>query len=200
MIRKTLLRLGAGACALLAANAAQAQDMYMGQIITVGFNYCPEGTLEANGQTLLVGSYSALYALYGTTYGGSPGTNFALPDLRGRVQIGRGQGSSLTNMTQGGVGGQEAVSLTVSQMPTHNHSASLRAVTAGPTTNNPSGNVLATFPTGQPIYGAGTPSVDMATGAVTTGFSGSGSATPVRDPYLVLRYCVVTSGFWPPMP
>lgn len=200
MIRKTLFRLGAGACALLAAGTAQAQDFYLGQILTVGFAYCPDGTVDANGQELSTSTYMGLFALYGVTYGGNGSSTFRVPDLRGRVQIGQGSGPSLTPMTQGGVGGSESVSLSSGQLPAHTHVANMRATTSAPSSHDPSGKSLATFAGGSSIYGTGTPTVDMAGGTVAVGVAGSSSPVALRDPYLVLRYCVVVSGTWPPMP
>ncbi|MEI9849583.1 MAG: tail fiber protein [Sphingomonas sp.] len=194
MIRKMLSRAGLGACALLAAGSAQAQEFYVGQIITVGFNYCPDGTLEANGQTLSTTGYAALYALYGSRYGSGSGT-FNLPDLRDRVQVGRSGTQAM-----GATGGQTTVTLGVSQLPSHTHTAALNASTAGPTSYDPTGHSLGTFPTLQSIYATTAPSVAMNSGSVSVGYSGSGSAVPVLDPYLVLRYCVVNDGVWPPMP
>ncbi len=50
----------------------------------------------------------ALFALLGTTFGGNGVTTFALPDLRGRIANGAGQGPGLANYTLGQPGGQEA--------------------------------------------------------------------------------------------
>jgi hypothetical protein len=72
------------------AAAAQATGPFVGQIMIAGFNFCPKGWLPANGQLLPISQYVVLFNLYGTTYGGDGKTNFALPDLRGRVIVGAG--------------------------------------------------------------------------------------------------------------
>jgi hypothetical protein len=54
---------------------------YVGQIIRVGFDFAPQGTLRANGDLLPVNQYSALFSLYGTTYGGDGVNDFRLPNL-----------------------------------------------------------------------------------------------------------------------
>ena len=70
--------------ATLAAPSAQAgPDEYLGEILTVGFNFCPRGTLEADGRLLPISQNTALFSLLGTMYGGDGRTTFALPDLRG---------------------------------------------------------------------------------------------------------------------
>lgn len=89
------------------ASGAKAQEFYLGQVITVGFNFCPRGTAEAAGQLLPIDQYTALFSLLGTIYGGDGRTTFALPDLRGRVVMGPGTGPGLPGYSQGqtGVGG-----------------------------------------------------------------------------------------------
>ena len=94
--------------ATLAAPSAQAgPDEYLGEILTVGFNFCPRGTLEADGRLLPISQNTALFSLLGTMYGGDGRTTFALPDLRGRVVVGAGQGPGLTERRQGERGGVE---------------------------------------------------------------------------------------------
>ena len=80
---------------------------YVGQIILVGFNYAPVGWAFCDGRLLSIAEYDTLFNLIGTTYGGDGETTFALPDLRGRVAIGTGQGPGLSNYTIGETGGRE---------------------------------------------------------------------------------------------
>ena len=61
-----------------------AQEQLVGQVMLVGFNFCPRGTMAADGRLLAIASNSALFSLYGTIYGGDGVNSFALPDLRGR--------------------------------------------------------------------------------------------------------------------
>ena len=71
------------AIAIAAAPAAEAgPDEYLGEIITVASNFCPRGTLEADGRELPISKNTALFSLLGTLYGGDGRTSFALPDLR----------------------------------------------------------------------------------------------------------------------
>jgi microcystin-dependent protein len=98
----------AGALMTGTAPAAHAgPDEYLGEIITAGFNFCPRGTLEADGRLLPIIENTALFSLLGTMYGGDGRTTFALPDLRGRTIIGAGQGPGLTERRQGQAGGTE---------------------------------------------------------------------------------------------
>lgn len=75
-----------------AATPAHAgSDPLLGEIMLVGFTFCPRGWTEADGQLLSISSNGALFSLYGTTYGGDGRTTFALPDLRGRAPIHTGE-------------------------------------------------------------------------------------------------------------
>ena len=56
------------------------------------------------GQLLPISQNPALFSLLGTYFGGDGQQTFALPDLRGRVAISQGQGSGLSNYTQGQTG------------------------------------------------------------------------------------------------
>ena len=83
------------ALATSVSTPAIAQEPYQGEIRAFGMTFCPRGWLEANGDMLPVTEYSALFSLLGTIYGGDGRTTFALPDLRGRSVVGKGEGSGL---------------------------------------------------------------------------------------------------------
>jgi len=110
MIRKFAIAAAlTGALMVGAAPAADAgMDDYLGEIVTVGFNFCPRGMMEADGRLLPIAENTALFSLLGTMYGGDGRTTFALPDLRGRVMVGAGQGPGLTDRRQGERGGTES--------------------------------------------------------------------------------------------
>lgn len=70
-------------------------DFFIGQIALFSFSFVPKGWAACNGQLLPINRYQALFSLIGTTYGGDGRTTFAVPDLRGRIPVHRGNGSSL---------------------------------------------------------------------------------------------------------
>ena len=70
--------------------AALAQERYLGEVFLVGFNFCPEGSMPADGQELEIRTHTNLFSLYGTTYGGDGRRTFALPDLRSTIAVGEG--------------------------------------------------------------------------------------------------------------
>ncbi len=199
-MRKTVLALAA----TLAAGGAHAQDNYIGEIMLVGFNFCPRGTTEANGQLLPISQFTALFSLYGTIYGGDGRTTFALPDLRGRVPVHVGQGPGLSNYLPGQRGGVEAQTLTSQQMPPHQHgvTVTLNGTTAPASSPSPAGNLPA-LSTGASLYGTipsgGSPAAMNAAGAsVTENNAGGGQPVSTVQPYLALRYCIVLNGLFPP--
>ncbi len=105
------------------APAHAGNDPFIGEMVMVGFNFCPRGWAEANGQLLAISSHTALFSLLGTIYGGDGRTTFALPDMRGRVAIGEGTGPGLTNRPLGSRSGSEETTLNSLNMPAHNHEA-----------------------------------------------------------------------------
>jgi microcystin-dependent protein len=97
----------------------------LGFVYATAASYLPSGWTTASGQTLPISQNTALFSLLGTTYGGNGINTFALPDLRGRAPIGAGPTQTLGQMT-----GTELLSMTVGQMPAHDHTLpSLAAVT-----------------------------------------------------------------------
>src|SRR5215211_8493433 len=91
---------------------------YVGEIRMFAGNFAPAGWMLCEGQILPISENDALFTLIGTTYGGDGQTTFALPDLRGRLPLHQGN-----NHTIGESAGTETVTLTVSQLPQHNHPA-----------------------------------------------------------------------------
>nr|WP_184263090.1 tail fiber protein [Novispirillum itersonii]MBB6210250.1 microcystin-dependent protein [Novispirillum itersonii] len=97
-------------------------DCYLGEIRLFAGPYAPEGWADCNGQLLSLASNQVLFSLIGVTYGGDGRTNFALPNLGGRVAVGAGAGTGLTVRAVGQTGGKAVVSLEVANMPAHTHS------------------------------------------------------------------------------
>src|SRR3954468_23950949 len=89
---------------------------FLGEIKIISWNFAPQGWAFCNGQFLPINQNQALFALLGTMYGGNGQTTFALPDLRGRVPMHVGSGSS-----QGQSFGQEFHTLTQAETPAHTH-------------------------------------------------------------------------------
>lgn len=181
--------------ALLTTAGAQAQEYYMAQIIGVGENFCPRGSMEAAGQLLAISTHSALFSLMGCQYGGDCRTTFGLPDLRGRSPIGEGHGPGLPLYEQGQMGGRTETTMLVSEMPSHSHA--LEASGNPPTEMSPSGHALPTYtdPSAE-IYSTQPPTT--AEMANIIGMTGGTQPFNVIQPTSTIRYCVVTEGLFPP--
>jgi microcystin-dependent protein len=175
-------------------------EPFLGQISTFGFNFAPVGWLQCNGQLVSIQQYTALFALLGTTYGGNGTSTFGLPDLRGRVMVGQGQGTGLQNYTMGEQTGSETVTLQVTQMPSHNHTVGVSS--AAGTSSDPTNQVPAQINTGQgksPTI-SGMSYTTPATGTMAaTAVSVVGGNQPHNNlqPLLVINVCIATVGMFP---
>lgn len=167
---------------------AQAEP-FIGQLIWVPYNFCPRGWTEAGGQIMSIAQNTALFSLLGTTYGGNGQTTFGLPDLRGRVSIGQGQGPGLSPYVIGQQAGAETTTLTVSNMPSHSHQLNAVTGVAGKTT--PTGNFLAASGSYRST-GNGT-----ALSAQSVGSTGGSQPFSNIQPYLTLRPCIALEGIFP---
>ncbi len=93
----------------------------IGEIRLFAGNFAPRTWAFCAGQLISISSNTALFSIIGCTYGGDCRTTMALPDLRGRGAISQGAGPGLPDYRLGQKTGQETVTLTVSQIPAHNH-------------------------------------------------------------------------------
>ena len=171
-------------------------EPFLGMIIIVPYNFAPRGWAFCNGQILPIAQNTALFSLLGTTFGGNGQTTFALPDLRGRVSNSSGQGPGLSSYDLGQVGGVESETMTINQMPAHNH---LVACLQGDATSaRPANNVPAILnvpsDAGSLLYAPTTDSLMAATMITNTGGSQPFSTL---QPYLTLNYCIALEGIFP---
>lgn len=114
---------------------------YIGEIRMFGGTFAPVGYAICQGQLLPISQYQALFAILGTTYGGDGVSTFGLPDLRGRGPVHAGQGPGLSPRTPGEQTGVENTTLTVGNLPAHNHLIS--ASTNAADQNSPAGAICA---------------------------------------------------------
>ena len=163
---------------------------FLGQIIWFAGNFAPRNWEFCNGELLSINEYQSLYSLLGTTYGGDGRNTFALPDLRGRIPLSPGQGPNLSNYNEGDKGGLETVTLTTSQIPSHNHQLQVSSEDA--TQDNPANNILANSTVN--IYNSHDANVIM--NAVSIGNTG-GEAHENRQPILATNYIICVNGIYP---
>ena len=98
-------------------------DPFVGEIRMFAGTFAPRDWAFCDGTQYNISDYPPLFSLIGITYGGDGVTKFAVPDLKGRLPIGQGQGASLTNRAIGSYGGTETAALTTATMPSHSHLA-----------------------------------------------------------------------------
>ncbi len=103
----------------------------IGEIRMFGGTFAPQGWMFCQGQNISISQYQAAYAIWGTYYGGDGIQTFGVPDMRGRVPVGFGQGPGLTSVALGAKWGNENTQLTTANLANHTHTATF-AVTKAP--------------------------------------------------------------------
>jgi microcystin-dependent protein len=197
-------------------------DTFIGQIIMFAGNFAPRDWAFCDGELLPISQNQSLYSILGTTYGGDGRTTFGLPDFRGRVPIGQGQGNGLTTRRMGEQIGIEDVTLSTAQMPIHSHAAEttisgssvtakLKASSAEGTTNVPLNNYLAK-PSNIGLQSINmydsSADIEMASHAIeidlsavtantTSDDTGGNSAHNNIQPSLVMNYIICVNGIYP---
>ncbi|MEL0650406.1 tail fiber protein [Algibacter sp. TI.3.09] len=199
---------------LLSNFNSTAQEGYIGEVRIFAGNFAPRGWALCQGQLLAISQNTALFSIVGTIYGGDGRTTFALPDLRGRAAIGPGNGPGLSTYREGSQGGRENVTLTVSNMPSHSHTATFTQTSGVSTTpavaeeansDDPTNNSLAIPSIGgaNKIYSSDTPDANLSNGNVNVegnvNILNNGSQLPfdIRTPYLGINYIICLQGIYP---
>lgn len=168
----------------------------MATIMLFAADFAPKNWAFCNGQLLSIAQNSALFSLLGTTYGGNGTTTFGLPDFRSRTPVGAGQGAGLSNVVLGEVSGTPTVTLNITNLPAHTHTATstLNTTSAAPNTDENNGAVLA----GTNSYAAGAANGQLAGVQIqASGISGQNQPMNVQQPYLGLTFVICMYGIFP---
>lgn len=160
---------------------------YIGEIRIFAGNFAPVGWMFCEGQQLPISENDALFNLIGTTYGGDGQSTFALPDLRGRIPVHTGP-----NFTLAQTGGAESVTLSIQQIPVHNHA--LLASQNVATQPSPSGNLLAQSTLAQ-MYIQDVADTPLASSTI----SSIGGSQPHSNlqPFLCVNFIISLYGIYP---
>ena len=170
-------------------------DPYVGEIRAVGFNFAPYGWALCNGQLIAISQNVALFSLLGTYYGGDGKSTFGLPNLQGCAPMHQGSGPGLSSRVIGETGGETAVTLLTTQMPSHTHvaqnAAASTAGTPGPTVIFGGGGRGK-----EPAYAPAAAPITM--NAVAIGTTGGNAPHNNMPPYLAVNFIIALQGVYPP--
>ena len=170
-------------------------DPFLGMIAIFGFNFTPRNWMSCEGQLLPIQTNTALYSLLGATFGGDGRTTFAVPNLKGKIPIGYGQGPNLSYYDMGYNAGWESVYLTSLNLPIHSHT--ITGTTEAGDTASPEG----AFPAGTGVFDKDYRSTSSTPTIMNTqmiGLQGASAPLSVVNPVLGLNICIATSGIYPP--
>jgi microcystin-dependent protein len=173
---------------------------YIAEIRFFAGTFAPRNWAYCSGQLISINTNTALFSLLGTTYGGNGTTTFALPDFRGRVGVGVGFGAGLNTIRLGQVAGNNSLTVSSLNMPSHNHGLSgvnIKVNGAAGDSASPVGGVIAgkanSYAEG---FGA---NQFLAQGSVAGSTDPSGSTSPINvaNPYLGMNYIICQFGIFP---
>jgi microcystin-dependent protein len=168
-------------------------EPFVGEIRMFAGNFAPRNWAFCDGQLLAVSQNDALFSLLGTIYGGDGRTTFGLPDLRGRIPIHAGSGPGLSPRQLGSKSGTEKNTLTVNQLPSHNHNFYGTNSPAGDT--SPIGNLPGTA-AGSNLYNTGGTSPVTMDADMIENTGGSQSHNNLM-PYLCIHFIIALFGIYP---
>ena len=161
-------------------------EPFLSEIRMMSFGFPPKGWAFCNGALLPINQNQALFSLLGTTYGGDGRVNFGLPNLQGRTPMHIGAGHTL-----GELGGEQAHTVTISEMPQHIHFMQGSSTNGG--SQPPANNILAATPA--LIYNAPGNATTLQPG--TVGNTGGSQAHPNMQPYLTINFSIALQGIFP---
>ncbi len=165
-------------------------------------NFAPRGWQFCNGQLLPIAQWTAVFALVGTTFGGDGQTTFGVPDLRGRIPVGTGNGAGLPSVTLGEMSGTNTTTLLSANLPAHNHTVTgniaMQAVTDGTLGSDATGrysgpgSFYATPASPPDVTGMAPVAINL-----TTSIAGSSSPVSIMQPYGGMNYIFCVEGIFP---
>jgi microcystin-dependent protein len=172
-------------------------DPFVAEIRILPFNFAPKGWAQCNGQLLPISQNTALFSLLGTYYGGDGKSTFALPDLQDCAAMFWGQGPGLSLRDLGEKSGSENVTLIITEMPVHTHTANAN-VAGGQA--NPAGLVWGTSSAAKAAANFYAPAAAAPVIMNPTALSITGGSQPHNNmpPYLAMNYCIALQGVFPP--
>lgn len=179
MRRRVMVSVGLLLCSLLLLVTPVAADSpYVGEVRIWAGSTAPDGWEICDGEVLSRSGYADLFGVIGTTYGYTTDFTFRLPNLKGRVVVGLSDVDTEFD-TLGESGGEKRHTLTVSEMPSHQHSSTLFLL---------DGSQFYTGASNRPVVSTTGSRWPIA----TIPAQGGGSSHNVLDPYLTMNYIIFT--------
>ncbi len=178
-------------------------NAYLGEVRPFPYNFAPRGWATCSGQILPIQQNTALFSILGTNYGGDGKTNFALPDLRGRVAVSQGTLAGGSSYQVGEQIGTETVTVLTTEMAAHSHIPYSRTQpgTTGMHNVPVAGDYLTRFNASSAQLGFtwNTPPLENATTLHPTfiGLTGGNLPHPNIQPVLAITYCIALQGVFP---
>lgn len=172
-------------------------EPFIAEIRIFAGNFAPSGWAQCDGQILSIAQHQALFSLIGTTYGGDGQSTLALPDMRGRVPMHRGNGPGLSPRNLGEKAGNESVGLNGSNLPTHAHAVAIPASGSEGQMVDPDGHFLGAGEEPDKPY---SPSSNTTLAAFNTSNAGLGTAVYNMQPYLCVNFIIALVGIYPTRP
>ena len=172
---------------------------YIGEIRMFGGNFAPQGWMLCQGQLLPISENEPLFQLLGTTYGGDGQDTFALPNLQSRVPIHQGTNAGIT-YELGEAAGVEDVTLTINQIPSHNHAVQV-ATSAGDRNTPAVDTVVSTegesVASRAPVYAAYANVNQITLAGQTVGSAGGSQPHSNIQPILAINFIISLFGVFP---
>jgi microcystin-dependent protein len=171
---------------------------FIGQIDMFGGNFAPTSYAFCNGQQMSIAQNQALFSLLGTTYGGNGTTTFDLPNLVTRIPVHFGTGPGLSQYQLGQSGGVTDVTLSVNQIPMHNHALNAAKVTAQ--TPDIAGGSLPAQPgagSAPELYASGAGMTQHTFAAASVSPAGSGFPHANMMPSQCISFIIALQGIFP---
>jgi microcystin-dependent protein len=160
----------------------------------------PTGWLICDGDQYPQASYASLYAIIGNTYntGGETAGYFRVPNIKGRVIVGRDASDSDFNVL-GETSGAKTHTLTESEMPSHDHTGSIsggshfHSMNTGAALTLGAGNSLFANSGNPPVTSAGSTGTSTShSHTLNINNAGSGNAHNNLQPYIALNWIIKT--------
>lgn len=173
----------------------------IGEIRMFGGNFAPRAWALCDGQLLPINQNTALFSIIGTIYGGDGRTTFALPDCRGRLVLGPGNGPGLSSYREGQKGGTETNVMTTATMPSHTHNFAFKVSDNASITTQ--AQIMSRFDvtpstgTASGLKYSSTNNGQMHQDAFVLGNSGNGQSFNNLMPYQVVNYVICLQGVFP---